>query len=294
MCSTILALVTACAVAQPEPTTRNAGSPTVCRIALVGDPHVSRLQRDAQFVLNFRAVIDQINASNVDVVLIAGDLMQSGNPDAAADFKEMTGRLKARCWFVPGNHDVGDKVLPTKPATVSDARVAQYEQWLGPAYFATEIAPGVRVIGIASSLFSSGTEREREQWEFIERELDRPRQGSTFLLTHYDPFAEQPDEPDAYFNMPIAARQRLLPLLKRGGVTAVLSAHLHRPIERDWEGIRVIGAPAVSFGLPEGKQPVGWKLVTLHADGTITTELHYLEMPATTRASPPATQELLR
>jgi hypothetical protein len=278
-----------------SPTTSGSGD-VIGRIALLGDPHVSREVRYAEYVNNFNRVIDQVNAADVDAVLVAGDLMQSARPEAFDAFKEMAGRFKAKAWFVAGNHDVGDKPLPGKPATVTGGRMAQFEQMIGPAFFAEQILPRVRVIGITSSLLGSGLAREQEQWDFLEKQLGHPRDGITLLLTHYPPFADSSDEPDAYFNMVTPARQRMFGLLQRGGVKTILSAHLHRPVEHDWDGIRIIGAPAVSFGLPEGQQKSGWTLVTLHADGRAAVELHYLEnitvQPSTAPAAGAATRPI--
>jgi glycoprotein endo-alpha-1,2-mannosidase len=284
----ILVMHAACGAADPTslptPTTRPV--PVVARLALVSDPHVSPDPRYEAYVKNFERVITDVNAASVDAVLLSGDLAQTGNPESFARFKELAARFSARTWPVAGNHDVGQKPLADKPATVTEQRVAQFEEIVGPAFFAADVAPGVRVLGITSSLLDTGLPREQAQWEFLERELARPRDAGptptrTFLLTHYPPFAAKPDEADEYFNINTSARGRLGSLLKRGGVAAILSGHLHRPIERDWDGgVRVIGAPAVSFGLPHGLQDVGWKLVTLHADGSITTELHYLKNPA--------------
>lgn len=203
-------------------------------------------------------------------------------------------KAKNQCGLLPPHHDVGNKRINEKPATVTDERVFHFEKVVGPAWFAADVLPGVRVIGVTSSLFDTQLPREAEQWKFLESELSQPREGIALLLTHYPLFVRSLDEPDDYFNMDRAMRPRLLEMLRRGGVTAVLSGHLHRPIDLSCQGIRMIGAPAISFGLPEGKQPVGWTLVTIGSDRQVTAELKYLDPQPSTRPSMPPGSELLK
>jgi hypothetical protein len=47
----------------------------------------------------------------------------------------------------------------------------------------------------------------------------------------------------------------------------VLTGHLHYPLVTHHEATTFITTLPVSFGLPRGKQPQGWTLVTLRANG---------------------------
>ena len=292
LCGVLIAAVAGTARAESPATTRPA--PGTWRIALLADPHVSSNRRYSNYVDNFQRVIREVNDAHVDAVFIAGDLTQSFDTASADKFLELMKGFRPHVWYVPGNHDVGNKPVNEKPATVSDDRVSRFEKVIGPGYFAADVAPGVRVIGITSSLFDTKLSREAEQWTFLESQLSQPRDGITLLLTHYPVFVKAVDEPDDYFNIDRAVRPRLLELLRRGGVTAILSGHLHRPIDLTCDGIRMIGAPAISFGLPEGKQPVGWTLVTIDRDRHVTAELKYLDPQPSTRPSLPRGSELLK
>lgn len=264
--------------------TRPASGPSaiVCRLALVADPHISADAAQAEYAGNFQRVIEDVNHAGVDAVLLAGDLTQSFQPAAAKKFMDMAQRFHAPRWCVAGNHDVGDKPLPGKPGTLSEGRLARYQEAVGPLFFAAQIRPGVRLVGITASLFDSKLGSETRQWDFLRRELDMPHAGVTLLLSHYPPFVESAEEQDGYFNLNTASRSRLLNMLKGGGVNAVLSGHLHRPVTLQWQGIAILGAPAVSFGLPKGRQGVGWRLVEVHADGEVNSEFRYLAAPAAT------------
>jgi 3',5'-cyclic AMP phosphodiesterase CpdA len=251
----------------------------LARIALLGDPHVNLDPKLSQYLTNFQHVIDDVNASNVDFVLIAGDLTQSGDAPSLRRFKEMITGFHTKVFCVAGNHDVGQKPLGDQPATVTSKRVEQFESIVGPEYFTADLLPTLHLIGITSSLFSSGIEREEPQWEFLQSELARNRPGLTLLLTHYPPYAVKPDEPRGYFNMELPSRSRLLALLQLHPNTMIVSAHLHRPIFHNWQNILDVGAPAISFGIPAGSQAVGWTEITLHDGAPPEVVLHYPPIP---------------
>ncbi len=249
------------------------------RIALVSDPHVSRGVEKVRevYARHLRSVIEQVNAAEVAAVLIAGDLTEGGRLQEMTDFKEQIKPFKAPVVFVPGNHDVGGKVGADKGGVVTIERLAQFETNLGPNFFSKEIG-GLRIVGVTGSLFGSGLQREAEQWAFLEKEFAAPGSKPTFVLSHYPAFEKKPDEPGGvYWNIEPAPRARFLLLAKKGAVRGLLSGHLHKPLKNQFEDIPMIGATAVSFGLPRGKQAEGWTLITVPTTGDLKVELKEIE-----------------
>jgi 3',5'-cyclic AMP phosphodiesterase CpdA len=245
------------------------------KIALVSDPHVSRGAEPLRqlYARHLQAVIAQVNDAKVTVVLIAGDLTEGGRLQEMIDFKEQIKPFHAPVLFVPGNHDVGGKAGADKGGTVKLERLQQFETNLGAIFFAKEVA-GLRVIGVTGSLFGSGLERETNQWALLEKELAAPSPLPTVIFSHYPAFEKKADEPGGvYWNIEPEPRARFLTLAKRGGVRALLSGHLHKPLKNEYEGIPLIGATAVSFGLPRGKQAEGWTLITIPPTGAPVVEL---------------------
>jgi Icc protein len=241
----------------------------MARIALVSDTHTTRGTKDDQ--PKYRARLDQVmaaaNAAKVDLVLIAGDLTENGSPDELSDFQNQIKGFKAPVLFVPGNHDVGNKLIPGKGGTVTTERVAAFEKSLGPSFHAQTRA-GVRVIGVNSPIFGSGFDQEKAMWEFLDKELAGPAPVPTVVFMHYPPFVKKADEGGGdYWNIEPEPRARLLALLRKGGVKTVLSGHLHRDLTNRHEGILFVTTRPVSFGLPKDKQPEGWTLVTLPMEG---------------------------
>jgi 3',5'-cyclic AMP phosphodiesterase CpdA len=251
-----------------------ANTNVLVRVALLSDSHLNFATSGDQtnYQARFEATVAQVNAANVGFVLIAGDLSQSGTLREYAEFKQQIQKFHEPVWFVPGNHDTGDKFNSGKTTHVTPDRIKTYEHTVGPSWFATNCA-GVRIIGINSSILGSGFEVEKQMWTFLEQELGAPARVPTILFMHYPLFLHDLDEPGGkYWNVEPAPRERLYALLQQGGVKIVLTGHLHRPLVNRRNGIRFITTPPTSFGIPAGKQPEGWTLVTILKNGEATEE----------------------
>lgn len=248
------------------------------RIALVADTHTTRGATEDQPLYKGRLdrAIAAVNEARVDLILHAGDLTQNGKPEEITDYRRQARGFRAPLLSVFGNHDVGNKRLPGRPGGVTAERVARIEAALGPSFFGKTLS-GLRVVGINSLLLGTDLPREADQWAFLEKELARPAPEPTLLLTHQPPFLKAADESGGdYWNIEPGPRARLLSLLARGGVRTVLSGHLHRPLTNRHADILYVTSHPVSFGLPRGKQPQGWTLVTVAPDGAVQTEMRYI------------------
>src|ERR1043165_4368332 len=271
-------VATFCLPAQAQMQRQLSGAFT--RIALVSDTHTTRGTNEEQ--PRYRARLDKVmaavNEAKVDLVLIAGDLTQDGKPEELADFKQQIGGFAAPVWFVPGNHDIGNKLIQGKgnETGLTPFRVARFEMRMGPSFFA-RMRAGVRVIGLNSPIFGSRFPREDSMWRFLEKELRNPSRLPTVVFMHYPPFTKKPEEPSEYWNIEPEPRQRLLKLLREGGVRTVLSGHLHRPLTNRNGGILFVTTGPVSFGLPAGKQPQGWTLVSVPEHGDAQAEFRAIK-----------------
>lgn len=281
-------LISSAALAQPTELTQTV------RIALVSDPHinVSTEGDAANYTGRFRQAITAVNDANVDFVLLAGDLMQSGKTEEIAAYKKEVQAFRAPVRHVYGNHDVGAKkgITGAKPGDgINSARLQRIENALGPSFF-SETLSGIRVVGLNASLLGSSLPEEKNQWAFLEKTLALQTSAApiTLILTHYPLYLTEPQETGGgYWNVEPAPRKRLLALLEKNNrVRAVLSGHLHRGITGSGaSGIFHITTLPVSFGLPAGRQPEGWTLITMTLPlGSIQTEFRLL--PALPAADP--------
>jgi 3',5'-cyclic AMP phosphodiesterase CpdA len=249
------------------------------RIAFVADTHVN-LQTNKTGVAyrqHLHQAIAAINAAKVDFVLIAGDLTDSGTREQMTLFREEMKAFEAPVLFVPGNHDVGILGFGDVKTSITSDKVRRFGQEVGPNWFAREQA-GVRIVGINSCLFGTGFSEEEEQWKFLEKELAKPQAKPTLLVEHYPPFIRTADEPrQSTWNVEPALRKRLLALAERGGVRAVLSGHLHYPITNRVDSILFLGNTAIAYGIPQGKQPEGWMLLSVPTEGSVQFEFRTLQ-----------------
>jgi 3',5'-cyclic AMP phosphodiesterase CpdA len=247
----------------------------LARVALLSDPHVNRDTNgmNATFKGHFEKTIAAVNEAKVDFVLITGDLTQGGKAEEMADFREHLRKLKSPVWYVPGNHDVGHKFNSGKAAgTTTPERLEIYEKTLGPSFFVRKRS-GVRVIGLNSPLLGSGFKREQKMWNLLEKQLANPGRTPTILFMHYPLFVATPDEKGGvYWNIEPEPRMRLFKLMKQAEVKIFLSGHLHRQLENHYNGMILFATAPISFGLPHGKQPEGWTLVTISKEGDATME----------------------
>ncbi len=302
LCAVAVAVSRTMATAQGDAVSQTP-SRTV-RIALVSDPHATLAQTgdEAAYKERFDRVIAEVNEARVDMVLVAGDLTQSGKPEQIAQFKAQVKNFRAPVRTVFGNHDVGAKrgITGAKPGDgVSSERVARLEAELGPSFWSDTLS-GVRIVGVNASLWGSGLPAETRQWAFTERALKPARDAAappTLLLSHYPLYLSSPDEPGGvYWNVEPAPRARLLSLIEKSGtVRAVLCGHLHRAVAgRTAFGVFLYATPPVSFGLPKDRQPEGWTLVTLSLPGgAVQTEFRPIAHDATQTSAPQPTASSL-
>lgn len=242
------------------------------RVALMSDTHWAAQTKtnQAAYRLHLDQAIQQINAAKVALVLVAGDLTENGATQDLKDVKQQFQKLQAPFLCVPGNHDIGGKVMPNgkeAKSNVTSKRIKQYEAVFGPSFYVKETA-GVRVVGVNASLLGSGLPEEAAQWQLLEKELAKPAGLPTLLLQHYPVFLVKIDEPGGvYWNLEPEPRTRLLKLIKQAGIKTVLTGHTHLTVTHQVEGINFLTTPPISFGLPRGKQPEGWILLELSPQG---------------------------
>lgn len=254
------------------------GSPVTAagpvRIAVVTDTHFSATpdEKHQAFADRFQRIINEINRAKPDVVLVPGDLTENGDAAALRLFRHAAEELKARWFVVPGNHDVGPKHIPGSKDGTTAERQATFASVMGPT-FGVDVTGRLRVIRVDGSLFGSGLRQEAEQWEMLDRACASRSRKPAVLMMHYPLFGVSPDEPGGeYWNVEPEVRARILRLMNTGGITLEVAGHVHRDHLVDGAGVRIICGRPASFGLPAGKQPEGWTLVTLAPEGQATAE----------------------
>ncbi len=268
--------------AQTEPALAPLPPPVVVHptFIVMSDPQFGMFMQNKDFeheTDNFEFAIATANRLKPAFVVVTGDLVNQGG-DAAqiAEYKRIAARLSPaiRLFSLPGNHDVGNEPTPQT--------LAAYREQFGADYYTFHVG---EITGI---VLNSNLEKavdhvpdeasKMESW--FQGELAKARSaaaGRVIVFQHIPLFLERPDEPDQYFNIPLATRQRYLKLMHEYGVKEVFAGHLHRNSEgRDGDLDMVTSGPV---GMPLGGGRSGMRLVTLSPAGLTHKYYDFSELP---------------
>ena len=199
-----------------------------------------------------RFAVELMAASKPDFVVHLGDVVhplphtQSFVP-AAREAHRILRPLKPNLYFVPGNHDIGDKPLAVSPAAaISDAAISSYSAAFGE-HFHKFRHKGAAFVCINASLVNSGLPAEREQRLWLEAALASLEGERIYLFSHYPPFIIDPEEDEHYDNLAEPGRSWLLELAANAGVNTIFSGHAHHFFYNRYRGVRLFCLPATSF-----------------------------------------------
>lgn len=249
---------------------RQAGGPTGREpffFIQMADPQFGFFTANKDFVretANFERAIAATNRLRPAFVVVCGDLThRAGDTAQVAEYRRIVALLDKSIplYNVPGNHDLA---LPLSPASVR-----AYRQQFGPDYYTFE-NHGMLGIVINTSLIKEpalAPDETAAQDAWLRATLEKARSGRRrpiIVFQHHSWFLARADEPDQYYNLPLAGRRDLLDLLERGGVSHVFAGHYHRnAFGRDGTLEMVTSGPV---GKPLGADPSGFRIVTVRGD----------------------------
>jgi 3',5'-cyclic AMP phosphodiesterase CpdA len=225
------------------------------------DPQFGMYTKNAGFqqeTANWEFVVANVNRLKPAFLIVTGDLTnKDGDAAQIAEYQRINQKLdkSVHLYSVAGNHDVGNDPTP--------ATLAAYRKTYGADYYSFREGPVYGIV-LDSSLFKAPAlvqEEAARQEQWLEAELAKARASNATIIVfqHIPFFLENPGEPDQYFNIPLAARTRLLALLHRYGVRYVFAGHYHRnAFGRDGDLDMITTGPA---GMPIGPDPSGVRIV---------------------------------
>ncbi len=221
----------------------------------------------------FERAVELLNLINPAFVVVCGDLVNRPADDTQADvLLKMASRIKAPVYWVPGNHDIGN--TPTRK------NLDWYRRRFGKDRYCFSHS-SYRFLVLNSPLLFDPTDLQAEaedQWRWLSSELLKDKRAPfSAVFLHHPPFMKSPDEKDAYTVLPKQRRNRLLELLKQGGVRAVFTGHHHRNNVTSFGSIPIVTVGPV--GKPLGPDPSGFMVVHLRGKRLY---YHYLPLKAKT------------
>lgn len=265
---------------------------TAPRVTVVSDTHLSPATPEAQ--ANWEAVLRHVADTAPDLVVHAGDLSLDGaaDPNDLDHAHRQLDRLTVPWRVVPGNHDVGDNVLPEIPkaVTVDADRHRRWVDAVGPDRWSVEL-DGWTLLGLDAQLLGSGLAAEAAQWDWLAGAVADAGDRPVVLVTHKPLTAgehELADGPNHRF-VPPAARRRLGDLFRDRRLALVVSGHVHQYRCLDAGGTRHVWAPTTWAVLPDDVQPP----VGLKRCGVVTLELHGSPAVEPVLVEPPGLAQLM-
>jgi predicted phosphodiesterase len=235
------------------------------RFIVVADSHIRFTNDDvdtypsnALMVDRNRRVVEMCNELGGEFVVHLGDIVhplpvEESHEAAVQLAAEVYADLDMPIYFVPGNHDIGDKPdsMVAVPA-VADENYNIFERYWGPA-FRSFSERGCHFVVVDTPVLNSGLQRESSLRCWLEEDLQKARAAGLriFIFTHYPPFIRAADEDEHYDNLAEPGRGWLLDLFVRYNVEALFSGHVHNFLYNQYRGTEMYVLPSTGFVRPD-------------------------------------------
>lgn len=232
------------------------------------DPQFGMFADNTNFVqetANFEFAVATVNRLHPAFVVVTGDLVnRTGDAAQIKEYKRILAEVDPTIpvYNVAGNHDVGNAPTP--------GAVAAYTNQFGPDHYSFQYGDFVGIV-LDSNLIQAPqkvTELAAAQEQWLETELEKAhRDGARHIAVfqHHSWFLKNANEPDQYFNLPRASREKYMALFKKFGVEDVFCGHYHRNrVARDGS-VEVVTTGAV--GRPLGGDKSGMQVVIVRDSG---------------------------
>jgi len=212
-------------------------------------------------VENLEKAVSLINDLELDIVLLAGDMVHSfTNEQDVFMFKNIMTHVASPILLTPGNHDMCD--APFNYFTMEG--LERFRKYFGDDRSKIE-CKGYCIISANSHLWWTEVPQElvdiHDNWLINTLQQSKNNEQPVILLTHIPPFISFVDENDGYSNIPKVKRKELLKLCEDKGVILWLSGHTHTTFQNDYKGIALLNGETTSHNFDN--RPLGFRLLTL-------------------------------
>ncbi len=250
-------------------------SADLVRVLHVTDPHLfadsDSSLRGAVTHSSLQQVLGHIQASGweADMVAMTGDLIQDESREAYERFCESMLPLGLPVYCVPGNHDIR--------AMMKDV-LARPE-----FHYCESVIHGAWLItGIDSCIRDdAGGRIDDQEMERLENMLEQTVAEHVLICLHHPPLPVGSKWLD---KVGLRNGEQFLRLVAQTGkVRATIFGHVHQAFEGSYDSITIIGTPSTcrqfkvasdEFALDD--HPPAYRRISLHPDGSVTTELIWM------------------
>lgn len=211
----------------------------------------------------------QRRSHRCDGVLLTGDLVQD-DPDGYRWIRHVFGGWTVPVLCLAGNHDLPDHMRATlKGAPFKIAGHSEFGRWL--------------VVMLDSWVANAAAGRlGEEQLAYLRGVLRNHRNHHVLVCLHHHPIAMRSDWLD---QVGLSDADQLMSIVREhANVRGVLWGHVHQSLDSFIHGVRFMASPATCAQFLPGSadfaiddRPPGYRVLELMPDGTIATEVCWLE-----------------
>ena len=222
---------------------------------------------------SFHAVLDAIAASacTFDAIVATGDISQDHTEASYQRFSEGIARWSQPCFWLPGNHDY----QPSMQAVLPSPQIKPCHHVLAGDHWQIILLDS-QVVGVPHGELSDA------QLAMLDAALTQHPERHALVLLHHHPLPAGSTWLDQHQLHNAEAFWQVVG--RHPQVRAILCGHIHQELDRIHQGVRVLATPSTciqfqpdshDFALDQ-KSP-GWRLLTLHANGTLETRVQRLD-----------------
>ena len=237
--------------------------PGTWRFAVLGDPQIGYGQGGLYGDYGrLKAVIDDINKRDIDLVVIPGDFVQDRARSQRWAFNLAIRNIDARILLAPGNHDVLDR-----------ESLRAFRKHYGEDYFFAEHKNASFIVINSETARSPNLSpgEYSDQWTWLRQVVQTQSRNTTnhkFFVMHRPPFVAAEDEVTTDENWPLESRTELLELVRILDARRVFAGHLHRSVDikiGDRVSISVLAGTSRIFD----RSPVGYAIVEISGGSVV-------------------------
>ncbi|MFV0422017.1 metallophosphoesterase family protein [Oleidesulfovibrio sp.] len=250
---------------------------------VISDPHVdikgvNEFKMSAGSVDCVAASVAALNQHNeLKFVMVCGDLLLDGEKENAIAIKAELDKLKAPYFVVAGNHDFKPAKETALRSGFNYMSIDDFVRFFrghgydksGKRFYAQQIVPGLRVIGLDANLPGDtkwGGVLPDEQLQWLEHQLSSHTDAMHVVFIHHNLVRWSADEleggPKQWFTIDNAPQVRALLSKYAAAVPVVISGHRHIGLNlRQINGVNYFTSPSVN------SHPMRFTIYDINKDG---------------------------
>ncbi|CAH0534390.1 3',5'-cyclic adenosine monophosphate phosphodiesterase CpdA [Vibrio stylophorae] len=222
---------------------------------------------------SFTAVVEAIGerANQMDAILATGDISQDHSAASYQRFAQGIAHWQSPCFWLPGNHD--DQPNMHSQLNQHNIQPAQHvllgEHW-------QMILLDSQVPGVPHGELSDA------QLQHLEQCLTAHPERFALILLHHHPLPAGSHWLDQH---QLKNQQALWQVLANyPQAKTIICGHIHQDLDCCYQGVRIMSAPSTciqflpdSYDFALDTTNPGWRELTLHANGHVSTQVHRIE-----------------